>query len=71
MQYAVIVHRAEEGGYWSEVPALPGCVSQGKTLDATVTSTRAAIEQWLTYLRDKGEGLPPAEDIVLTVEVAA
>ena len=29
MQVKVIVHEAEEGGFWAEVPALPGCVSQG------------------------------------------
>jgi predicted RNase H-like HicB family nuclease len=30
MQVKVVVHEAEEGGFWAEVPALPGCVSQGE-----------------------------------------
>ena len=33
MKLRVIIHEAEEGGYWAEVPALPGCVSQAETKD--------------------------------------
>ena len=33
MKIKVVVHEAEEGGFWGEVPALPGCASQGETLD--------------------------------------
>jgi predicted RNase H-like HicB family nuclease len=29
----VLIHKADEGGFWAEVPALPGCVSQGETVD--------------------------------------
>lgn len=32
MEYTIILHSAEEGGYWAEVPALEGCFSQGETL---------------------------------------
>jgi predicted RNase H-like HicB family nuclease len=31
MEYSVILHEADEGGFWVEVPALPGCYSQGET----------------------------------------
>ena len=31
MKLGVLVHQAEEGGYWAEVPALPGCATQGET----------------------------------------
>lgn len=40
----VIVHEAEEGGFWGEVPAIPGCVSQGDTLDDLMANLREAIE---------------------------
>ncbi len=40
----VIIHEAEEGGYWAEVPALPGCFSQGETVDETLANVREAIE---------------------------
>jgi predicted RNase H-like HicB family nuclease len=43
----VLIHKAEEGGYWAEVPALPGCVSQGETVDDVRTNIREAIEGWL------------------------
>jgi hypothetical protein len=31
MKIKVIVHEAEEGGFWAEVPSIPGCASQGET----------------------------------------
>jgi predicted RNase H-like HicB family nuclease len=43
----VRVHDAEEGGFWAEVPALPGCVSQGDTLDETIANICEAISGWL------------------------
>ena len=33
MNVRVIVHEAEEGGYWAEVPAIPGCATQGETME--------------------------------------
>lgn len=53
------VHAAEEGGYWAEVPALPGCLTQGETLDEVVENLNDAIEGWLSVqtqesLRAKG-----------------
>ena len=47
MQVKVVVHEAEEGGFWAEVPALPGCVSQGETMDELLANVREAIEAWL------------------------
>lgn len=42
--YTVVVHQAEEGGYWGEVLELPGCVSQGETLDEFRHNIREALE---------------------------
>jgi predicted RNase H-like HicB family nuclease len=47
MQVKVVVHEAEEGGFWAEVPALPGCVSQGETMEELLANVRDAIEAWL------------------------
>ena len=33
MTLQIIVHAADEGGFWAEVPALPGCATQGETMD--------------------------------------
>lgn len=42
--FTVIVHDAEEGGYWAEVLELPGCVSQGETVEELQKNIREAIE---------------------------
>jgi predicted RNase H-like HicB family nuclease len=47
MKIKVLVHPAEEGGYWAEVPALPGCISEGDTWDETLANIREAAEGWL------------------------
>jgi predicted RNase H-like HicB family nuclease len=47
MNLKVVVHPAEEGGYWAEVPVLPGCVSQGETAEELRVNVREAIEGWL------------------------
>ena len=44
MKLKVVIHRAEEGGFWGEVPALPGCFSQGETVPELMTNLREAIE---------------------------
>ena len=52
MNLKAIVHEAEEGGYWAEVPALPGCVTQGETREELEANLREAISAWLAA----GEG---------------
>lgn len=48
MVLKVLVHKAEEGGFWAEVPALPGCASQGETTEELLENIREAIEGWLS-----------------------
>ena len=48
MTLKAIIHEAEEGGYWAEVPALPGCVTQGDTMEEVTSNLREAIEGWLS-----------------------
>jgi len=47
MNIRAIIHEAEEGGFWAEVPALPGCVTQGETMDEIRRNIREAVELWL------------------------
>jgi predicted RNase H-like HicB family nuclease len=47
MHVKIIVHEAEEGGFWGEVPALPGCASQGDTVDELLANLREAVGGWL------------------------
>jgi len=46
-RYATVIHEDPEGGFWAEVRALLGCVSEGETLDETVANIREAAEGWL------------------------
>lgn len=69
MQYSVVVHEAEEGGFWVEVPALAGCYSQGETVEEALTAVREAIELYLETLQDDGSVPPRDEDVVFTVAV--
>ena len=42
-----LIHEAEEGGFWAEVPSLPGCFTEGDTLDETRSNLREAIACYL------------------------
>ncbi len=44
MKLKIVIHDAEEGGYSAEVPAIPGCATQGETLDELLANVREAIE---------------------------
>ncbi len=48
MKLKVIVHEAEEGGYWAEVPALPGCVTQGETFGELLEHLYEAVDGCLS-----------------------
>jgi predicted RNase H-like HicB family nuclease len=48
MKIKVVVHEAEEGGFWGEVPAIPGCVSQGETVEELLQNLQEAIEGCLS-----------------------
>ena len=70
MQYSVVVHSAEEGGFWVDVPALPGCNSQGKSVDESLRNVTEAIELYLEVLRDEGLDAPQDSEVVYRVEVS-
>ena len=44
MKIKVVVHKAEEGGYWAEVPSLPGCATQGDTFEELLANIYEAVE---------------------------
>jgi predicted RNase H-like HicB family nuclease len=48
MKIKVVVHEAEEGGYWAEVPAIPGCATQGETFEELLHNLYEAIEGCLS-----------------------
>jgi len=44
MKLKVVIHEAEEGGYWAEVPSIPGCATQGETFEELLENLYEAIE---------------------------
>jgi predicted RNase H-like HicB family nuclease len=48
MKLKVIVHEAEEGGYWAEAPAIPGCATQGESFDELLVNLYEAVEGCLS-----------------------
>ena len=48
MNIEVIVHEAEEGGYWAHVPSIPGCVSQGESFEELLVNLYEAVEGCLS-----------------------
>jgi predicted RNase H-like HicB family nuclease len=48
MKVKVIVHEAEEGGYWAEVPSIPGCATHGETFEDLLANLYEAIEGCLS-----------------------
>ena len=70
MEYTIILHRDPDfEGYWVEVPALVGCVSQGKTRDEALQSVREAIELHLDTMKEDGEEVPQEESAKVTIEL--
>ncbi len=67
-KYAVVVHQDPEGGFWGEVPALPGCYSQGETVDELKQNIREAIAGVLQVLKQEGRE-PEAHIQILDVAV--
>ncbi len=44
MKLKAIIHPAEEGGYWAEIPAIPGCATQGETFEELLANIYEAVE---------------------------
>jgi predicted RNase H-like HicB family nuclease len=52
--YAVVIHEEPEGGFWAEVPALPGCYSQGESIEELLENVREAISGVLEVMEAQG-----------------
>ena len=63
----IILHEAEEGGYWAEVPSFKGCVSQGETLEDLIENISEAVEGCLSV--DISESDIGEKDTVMEIAV--
>ena len=69
MKYSVIIHADEESGYWVEVPALPGCYSQGESVDDALENVKEAIALYLETLDEEDANIPMDSDVVFRLRV--
>lgn len=67
MKLKTIIHQAEEGGYWAEIPAIPGCVTQGETFEELLQNIYEAVEACLSV--DVQESSIQAGDRLLEITV--
>lgn len=72
--YTIILeHDTEEGGYTITVPALPGCITQGETIEQCIERPREAIAGYIESLVAEGEVVPEETERtqMITISVAA
>jgi predicted RNase H-like HicB family nuclease len=67
MKIQAVVHKAEEGGYWAEVPSIPGCATQGESLEELMENLREAITGCLSVPVD--QPMPDPEGQILEIAV--
>jgi len=67
MKLSVVVHQAEEGGYWAKVPAIPGCATQGETFEELLQNLYEAIEGCLSVAVETMQVTP--QDKILQIAV--
>ena len=60
----------EEVGYTVNVPSLPGCITEGDTVEEALGNAREAIEAYLLSLKDRDLPIPPSDEVVTSLEVA-
>ena len=66
MKIKIVVHEAEEGGFWAEVPAIPGCATQGETFEELLANLYEAVEGCLAVDVDP----PQEQDNPRVLEIA-
>jgi len=67
MKVKVVVHEAEEGGFWADVPAIPGCATQGESMEELLRKLHEAVEGRLSV--DIAEPEPDDKTRILEVVV--
>jgi predicted RNase H-like HicB family nuclease len=67
VKLSVVIHKAEEGGYWAEVPAIPGCATQGETFEQLLQNIYEAVEGCLSV--DVEDVEVSANDLVMEIAI--
>jgi predicted RNase H-like HicB family nuclease len=66
MKYRILIEQDEDGIFVAEVPALPGCISQGKTRSEAIDNVKEAVNGYIESLKKHNEPIPPpiTEEII-------
>ena len=67
MRLKIVVHEAEEGGFWAEVPAIPGCATEGETFEELLTNLYEAVEGCLSV--DMAQVKTGAHDRIMDIAI--
>ncbi len=67
MKIKAIIHPVEEGGYWAEVPALPGCFTDGETMEEIMANLQEAIQGWLEVANSRTNLSPNVQMVEIAV----
>ena len=70
MNIKAVIHQAEEGGFWAEVPALPGCITEGDTIEEVTANLKDAIEGWLEVANSRQQAQSNDRDNDRVIEIA-
>ena len=69
MKLKVVIHKAEEGGYWAEVPSIVGCATQGDTFEELLENIYEAIEGYIRVVDESQEDYLYPESYFVFVEL--
>ena len=58
LTYKIMLHKEPEGSYTVSVPALPGCITYGDTVEHAIQMAKEAVELYIEDLRERGEDIP-------------
>lgn len=62
LTYKILLHKEPEGTYTVSVPALPGCITYGETVEHSLQMAKEAIELYVAELKERGENIPDDTD---------
>ena len=68
--YKIIIEECEEGGFYAECPAFPGCHVEGETYEETIKEVKAAVKNFIEDYQSRNEELPSDNFLVTSVQIA-
>lgn len=69
MRHVILLPDLESGGYTVEVPSLPGCHTEGDTVEEALVNIKDAIELYESVLRDRGDEVPQEPSLIILATV--